>query len=1409
MAIPGINNGLPPHMPGLPPTEITVSCYDWVTEKGTQYNPSYIRGWGFNEKGENVTIRFPYKVVCYIELPTIHAGRYFHEWGDYHRNIIKAINDKIRPHHIDEFTFEMRKGIYYHSTDLKPYIKIRLNNHEALRAISKVCDTALIVRIPEESPVSIRFHEGDIDHKRRFLSEAGLKHTFIVKSRELVAQKINQIYKERYDTIREIIYDGSGIPQIDINDPIFKELMESKDYQVQLQEESRKWSTANCGLKYCQWFRVIATPVMNGQKLTRLQNEYTINAAQSAEIKPLPDTISNQWSRDIKPRILSYDIEQYSFNHKRFPRSFESTDAVFIITVVVQVLGEKTARKRYSVVYAPELINYEHMIKFERECKLVLCVTEADMERHFEEIIRTEDPDAIIGYNIYSYDNRVISERKESENRNWGNVGRTIYGVTETIQKNWKSSAYGFIDVTLVNMEGRLSYDLLPIIKRDFKLPKYDLDTVSRKFLGRGKHDVKAKRMFEIRENLTAARTLLDYAAPPLGSPVLNAQLTSAVCEAILRALSEIMKSGANIGPYTTTLLPEQRRLIFEYSVHEYTKLLNYAVEDSELTLDLFEKLSVWYSSRESASVNGISITNLFTRGQQIRGYSLVYDLASREGYVLSKEKFDKIPYKGAIVQHPVPGLYRNIICLDFASLYPTIIMAHNLCWTTYIKKEDWNKFPERYCHIFDWSEEVEEEVDEDDITEISGFIKIKKKKRVITVTHSHRFLRKEWLDEQGQGQTRVWNELTNDWLILREGILPRAIGSLVNQRRYVNKVLLPKEKDPMLKDILDKRQFALKLTANSMYGFTAAQEGGLLPLVYIAAVVTYIGRQSITRVNERVMAGIPDKDGIIRKGKVVYGDTDSTMVDFNIKDPAEAVTFGEYLAKYITNELFADMKPMTIEFEKAMITMLCIAPKKYCSIYIDSEGNPKIFTGGFLGNNIELHDNDGNIYSKYTEAYNEMKNGKILYDHCNKEVDFKTAIDPFDSKNSNILVKYLPRFVKFYKSSGEPIWFADNPKSIYKEIYFYPKKINDMGQEVTKMFYAIDPGTIYTKGVILARRDGCPAQLRAYLELMVHVMVKGLRTDKDWKQQMDDKVNWVRQYPDGTLQTNNTYYEWYRKQIFESLTYYKEGCNIIERHVNNLLHRQVDLKDLFFIKQMGGNYKSESYFMRIFSDELKREGKPISSGERIEYVISRQTDPQRQKLGYRVKTPEQYAESSESNEPYQIDYNYYLENVLMNCLEQMIQVGFQEEIALQNEFYRWLGHSERYKGKKVKMFTNIKYRPDGTYYRTLEKIINHSVRRDHQPIKSLVKILQYRENVIKSIEANAGRLPSQERALINEARRDADMKKSIAVKHKQWTAYLSTKAGPSGADNFQKSFEQYTTNNPQWSDDIRLRTGK
>merc|ERR1711865_1060844 len=122
----------------------------------------------------------------------------------------------------------------------------------------------------------------------------------------------------------------------------------------------------------------------------------------------------------------------------------------------------------------------------------------------------------------------------------------------------------------------------------------------------------------------------------------------------------------------------------------------------------------------------------------------------------------------------------------------------------------------------------------------------------------------------------------------VREGLLPRVLQELLSARKKAKKEMKEAE-DPLTKSVLNGRQLALKVSANSVYGFTGATVGQL-PCLQISSSVTAFGRVMIDKTKERVETTFTIANGYPADAVVIYGDTDSVMIKFGVKTVAEAI---------------------------------------------------------------------------------------------------------------------------------------------------------------------------------------------------------------------------------------------------------------------------------------------------------------------------------------------------------------------------------------------------------------------------------------------------------------------------------------------------------------------------------------
>jgi len=172
-----------------------------------------------------------------------------------------------------------------------------------------------------------------------------------------------------------------------------------------------------------------------------------------------------------------------------------------------------------------------------------------------------------------------------------------------------------------------------------------------------------------------------------------------------------------------------------------------------------------------------------------------------------------------------------------------------------------------------------------------------------------------------------------------------------------------------------------------------------------------------------------------------------------------------------------------------------------------------------------------------------------------------------------------------------------------------------DTGEEI------LDPDKMKIRGVTLARRDNCKYQRDFYQKVVLKVM---------------------RRHP-----------------FMETFNFIIDGCIL-------LLSGSVPNADLTMIKGLGSNYKSKSYMMNIFSEEMQKCGNPLVAGDRITYLLVKTTDKVKDdtKVGYKMRVPEVFLERAMSDNPEHVDYIYYLEKTIRNGIElQLFQVGYREEL--------------------------------------------------------------------------------------------------------------------------------------------------
>lgn len=214
-----------------------------------------------------------------------------------------------------------------------------------------------------------------------------------------------------------------------------------------------------------------------------------------------------------------------------------------------------------------------------------------------------------------------------------------------------------------------------------------------------------------------------------------------------------------------------------------------------------------------------------------------------------------------------------NGISVSNCSLYPSILVAYNIDYSTLVddpflaSRGIFNTvIPDSKCHVFEWSEHINCRHDE-----LRGK---RSKKKVICGNYKHRFLKQEY--EKGVVPSIIVDLLSERKKVKREmesiipegqesehlyscGLFPKNVIENIIGYMYSQDEIKEKE---FQKTVLNSRQLAIKVMANSAYG-TMGSTKGYLSFIPGAMTVTRIGRMSIQRVQEEN-----------RELSVIYGDS-------------------------------------------------------------------------------------------------------------------------------------------------------------------------------------------------------------------------------------------------------------------------------------------------------------------------------------------------------------------------------------------------------------------------------------------------------------------------------------------------------------------------------------------------------
>ena len=417
----------------------------------------------------------------------------------------------------------------------------------------------------------------------------------------------------------------------------------------------------------------------------------------------------------------------------KFPDADVKGDACFQIAVSLTHFGS-------DVPYDKTCFCYKKTDSELDGCIIKSYDTEREMLMAFKEYLMEKDIDIITGWNIFGFDLEYIMKRAVMTG-----CDQTFYEMSkmknhscELVYKKLSSSALGDNDLKILPMPGRFIFDLFHEVKKGYKLDSYKLDNVSKLYLGDNKIDMPPKEMFA--------------------------------------------------------------RFVEEDPV-KLREVAEYCIKDTLLPHRLLSKLSILVNLLEMAKATWVPLCYLVERGQQIKVFSLLTKKAREMGFMvptISWGQYSAEGYEGATVLDAQKGAYYTpITALDFEGLYPSIMMAHNLCYSSMVMDSKYENIPGITYETF-------------------GFYKFAQDV---------------------------------------PSLLPSILLELKQFRKQAKKDMA--QSTGALKEMYNGKQLAYKVSMNSVYGFTGASKG-MLPCVQIASTVTLKGRSMIDETKAYVEKNFP-----------------------------------------------------------------------------------------------------------------------------------------------------------------------------------------------------------------------------------------------------------------------------------------------------------------------------------------------------------------------------------------------------------------------------------------------------------------------------------------------------------------------------------------------------------------------
>lgn len=763
--------------------------------------------------------------------------------------------------------------------------------------------------------------------------------------------------------------------------------------------------------------------------------------------------------------IASFDLECTSGDGS-FPQPERDDDKIIQIGTTFSKYGESECYYKHIITLGScDKIEGATVESYNNESNVLLAWTK---------MIRKMNPDVITGYNIFGFDFNYLYKRSKKLGcfTSFSKLGRIRELASPFIEKTLTSSALGENKLTYYAMHGRINIDVMKVVMRDHKLASYKLDNVAAEFIRESVLEVEfndSKTQTVIKTDNTYGLEVGRYVKIYFNDGLSDNAYKN---EAKFKVLDVTSKSVTINGFLDEEAVDFDKYKIFWCQAKDDVSpadifrmqkgtskdraiVASYCLQDASLINKLINKLQILTNNISMANVCHVPLSYIFLRGQGIKIFSLVAKKCRERNHVIPvirkpfKVDQSKLPphlikkeeeeheeedegYEGATVFEPTTGVhYEPITVKDYNSLYPNSMIYGNYSHECLVKNDK-------------------------DYGNLSGY-------SYKSVTYSNK-----------DGSTTTCKYAKS--LSGPVGILPEILMDLLNARAQTRK-LQAQEQDPFKEKILDGKQLALKITANSLYGQTGASTSPICNKD-IAASTTATGRCMLNAA--RIFTEVIFKmitDSVLASDDVTYRQQMDSLFDKKIDEligqknimKLKQLVEGEVVPRYDYLKVFTENQD-EINDKKFIDAKANINTKNE---YIDwfYKEVKKALEGKNIVPQVIYGDTDS-IFIKFNIKYN----GGL--ENLTDDAALKTSIR-LGQLSSGLLFKVLPSPQNMlYEKTMWPLILLSKKRYVGNKYTFKPDEYEQLSM-----------------GIVLKRRDNAPI-----VKIIIGGIVRSVLNERDSK---------------------------------------------------------------------------------------------------------------------------------------------------------------------------------------------------------------------------------------------------------------------------------------------------------------------